>query len=357
MYSGYASSILGQVDSLNSVLTNVDNLNFEGVWKSQAGEKLLTSLDDLTTKMNTECNNLTSFANAIKKIDKCIEIDEKITLLNAELALIDTSTEEGAEAAAEIQAQIEQLEQEKEKIKNEVKSAISGFGSVGTEYAISYSSAIGFDYICKIAELEALLKKCYTYEDGNVANLYSEIQANGLSGMDYINSQLDSILESYSGREATVNSVLMSIMLAAEKGVKYDYTNNGANMVSIPYNTNEQMVDGMDCCAYVSWAVNKGTADPFHWEGVDGFASMGEEIDISEAMPGDVIVNDKHVAIIVDNDVENGKVTIAEAGGMSSDVHLVTYDSNNLRGNSFSSGSYPKVVSLEDYYTGVESNM
>ena len=97
----------------------------------------------------------------------------------------------------------------------------------------------------------------------------------------------------YSGREAVVNSVLASLQLASDKGVKLQYTNIGANTGNIPYNTDEQMVDGMDCCAYVSWALNKGTAQPFHWEGVAGLADMGEEISYSEAQPGDIFVIDE----------------------------------------------------------------
>ena len=44
-YVGYASSVLSKKDNLSTVMTSVYNLDFEGVWKSQASEKLLTSLD------------------------------------------------------------------------------------------------------------------------------------------------------------------------------------------------------------------------------------------------------------------------------------------------------------------------
>ena len=45
MYGGYASSVISKKDDLNFVMINVHNLDFDGVWKSQAGEKLLSSLD------------------------------------------------------------------------------------------------------------------------------------------------------------------------------------------------------------------------------------------------------------------------------------------------------------------------
>ena len=140
MYGGYASSILSKKDNLSTVMMSVYNLDFNSIWKSQASEKLLTSLDDLMNKMETERSNLTTFANAIKRIDECIEIDEKIAELNVALSAIDTSTDEGAAAAAAIQNQINELKQKKEQIKNEVKSAISGFGSASVSNSASVNN-------------------------------------------------------------------------------------------------------------------------------------------------------------------------------------------------------------------------
>ena len=142
-----------------------------------------------------------------------------------------------------------------------------------------------FNYICDVQELELSLAGLSAY-NGNIVNLYSKVQETGLSGMDYINSQLDSVLESYDGRDAAVNSFLMIIKFCADKGVKLRYAHPYSNWGSVPYNTNEQLVNGMDCCEIVSWAVNKGTPVSFHWEGVGVFSQLEYSIDISVAQPG-----------------------------------------------------------------------
>ena len=158
-----------------------------------------------------------------------------------------------------------------------------------------------------------------------------------------------------------VNSVLASLQLASDKGVKLQYTNIGANTGNIPYNTDEQMVDGMDCCAYVSWALNKGTAQPFHWEGVAGLADMGEEISYSEAQPGDIFVIDEtddggrgHVGIIIENNPETETFTVADARGPGLGILIrdVSYSALQQEGaNGF------QVRSYEDYYTGAKNNV
>ena len=153
-YGGYASSVISKKNDLNFVMINVHNLDFDGIWKSQASEKLLTSLENVLNKMKTETSNLQTFADAIRRIDECIEIDGKIAELSARLAAIDTSTKEGAAEAAAIQAEINQLRQRKEQIKNEIKGAISGFGSVGAEFTMSFTgiSAASWNELVDMAE-------------------------------------------------------------------------------------------------------------------------------------------------------------------------------------------------------------
>lgn len=357
-YSGYAESIQSKANSLNYVLINIYGLDFGGNWKSTAGLKLITSLDNVVNKITTEKENLQRFAGAVARIDELIAMDEKIEKLTIQLSGLNSNDENEKNTFTYVSSQLVTLKKERELLKNQINSELGNVGANSAENSSLhfYNNTANFDYICDIDELELRMKKCYVY-NGNVADLYSDVQVNGLSEMNYVNNRLDSVLKSYKGREAAVNSALMSLMLAADKGVKYRYINSGSNGHNgVKYNTNEQMIDGMDCCAYVSWAVNKGTADPFHWEGVGGFRrNIGNEIEISQALPGDILVNDKHVAMIIANDSKNGQVTIVEAGGMRSDVHMVTLDYNKLRA-SFPSGTYPKAKSLEDYYTGAKSN-
>jgi len=358
-------SLDDKVTSMDNLVLNVKNLNFDNVWKGAAATTYNESINSVIAKMNKEKENIQTFNTALEKVEELKDIDKLIDSNNVSLSKLDSNDQNNISKIQQLESENSRLTTQRNELK---KNIVSMLGSITSDnssvISLSYNSTADFDYICDIKELESLVWKSYRYgvsngalKSGNIADLYSDVQYNGLSGMDYINSQLDSVLKSCSGREAAVNSSLMLMKLAADKGVKIRYMNAGSNGANgVKYNTNEQMVDGMDCCAYVSWAVNKGTPQPFHWAGVGSFGFIGDPIDVSQSLPGDVVVNDKHVAMIVANDTVNKQVTIIESGGISSDYHMVTYGYNGLRG-SFPSGTYPKVMSLEDYYTGAKNNV
>lgn len=363
-YNEKSSSIGDSVSSIGAVEQNVRNLNFESVWKGPASTNLNNLLTGVMDRLSKEKEKLQTFNNILNKVEQLEAIDKNIERHKNSLIGLDYEDENDALRIAQINNIIRRLTNERNELKINIVNMLGTITSVGAEISLSFGNTGNFDYICDIKELEDMVWHSYRYgvsngsrSGGNIADLYSDVQANGLSGMEYINSQLDSVLKRYSGREAAVNSSLMLMKLAADKGKKIRYMNAGSNGHNgVKYNTNEQMIDGMDCCAYVSWAVNKGTPQPFHWEGVGAFNIIGDPIDVSQSLPGDVVVNNKHVAMIVANDTETGQVTIIESGGLSSDFHIKTYGYNELRG-SFPTGTSPKVMSLEDYYNGTKSNI
>lgn len=224
---------------------------------------------------------------------------------------------------------------------------------------LSMSENDEFNYITLISELISANKNAAIYS-GDVSKLYDTYDENGQrvagSGMNYINEQLDGVLMTYTGREAAVNSALMALKLAADKGVKYCYRHEGSNMTSVPYNTNEQLVSGMDCCEFVSWAINKGSTEPFHWQGVSGLSTMGQKIDYVEAQPGDIFVKynsdgSGHVGMIIANDLEQESFIIAEAKGFDEDIILdeITYSYLKQRGY--------QINSYKEYYESTISSV
>ena len=350
--------------AMESFVTNVKKMNIGSIWKGAAATSYVGQIDSIITRINKEKDNIQTFENILDKVEIMKSYDRKIKALESSLSGLDP--EEDGSKIARIKSSIRWYKNEKKKLKDSVIGLLGSISpDAGSESSLLFNNTANFDYICDIKELEARIKKCYVYfgvdangkNYGNIANLYNDAE-NGISGVDYVNGKLNSVLKSYKGREAAVNSVLMSMMLAADKGYKYRYTNSGANGYGgIKYNTNEQMMDGMDCCAYVSWAINKGTPQPFHWEGVGGLKIMGDTVDISQALPGDILAKSNsdgsgaHVMMVVANNPETGQITIAESGGDSSNVHLSTHNYADYTRQGY------KAQSLEDYYTGVKSNV
>lgn len=361
-YSNNMTKIEGKVTSMEGFVTNVKKMNMDSIWKGGAATAYIGHIDSIITRINKEKENIETFNRALEKVERLKEFDAKIKKEKSSLYGLDPKKD--FDKINSINSAIRWYTKEREKLKSSIISLLGTISSdAGSGNSFLFNNTANFDYIFDIKELEDIVWKSYRYGTsnggsfGNIADLYSDVQANGLSGMDYVNSQLDSVLKSYKGREAAVNSSLMLMKLASDKGKRIRYMNSGSNGHNgVKYNTNEQMIDGMDCCAYVSWAVNKGTPQPFHWEGVGAFGMIGDPIDVSQSQPGDVVVNNKHVAMIIANNTETGQVTIAESGGLSSDYHIKTYDYDKIRG-SFPSGTSPKVMSLEDYYNGTKSNI
>lgn len=375
-YSSQSGTIKNQLSGVNDSVSNINGIDFDSVWSGEVHDQLVTTLNKAINDVNTTKENVEKYTEALELLQQYKEIVEKIEALEAELASIPeyeagifgVTDAINAIRRASIEAQINELTTKKTELYNKVLTALSSCIEISPEEvnAPSYTNTALFDYTI---DPNSLVVKYLTLGPGNVYhgslyNLYNKTDANGNviegSGRQYVNSILASIENTYSGREAVVNSVLASLQLAADKGVKLQYTNSGANTGTIPYNTDEQMADGMDCCAYVSWALNKGTAKPFHWEGVTALANMGEEISYSEALPGDIFVIDEtndggrgHVGIIIENNPETETFIIADASGAGSvaisEVSYATFQQE-------SAGGF-KVRSYEDYYTGAKNNV
>jgi hypothetical protein len=207
--------------------------------------------------------------------------------------------------------------------------------------------------------------------------MYNEYDENGqlipYSGENYVNQQIANVVaQCRNEREIAVNVSLLFAKLAADKGYSLTYENPGAQggvdgwEVTIPgtsqytyhpdgkfdpsivydknYNNVTQMEEGMDCCAWVSYALNVATADNpaapnpdgFAWKGVGGLNRIGEQVSSSEVKPGDIFIAPStgnptgHTGMImrIEEDPNNpgtGKVVVAESGGSKSMYSINEY--------------------------------
>ncbi len=172
-------------------------------------------------------------------------------------------------------------------------------------------------------------------DHGSLYTRYDSVDENGQkiegTGKEYVENIIDGISISYSGREASVNAVLTILKLAADKGVKLDYQHKGTSESS-PTVSTEDVASGVDCNAFVSWALNFGTKEQFNWRHVGGIAECSTKIEHSLSQPGDILyrrrnesffINSKgkkvsrgdHIAIIIENNPKTEEIIYAEASG------------------------------------------
>lgn len=339
-YGGYANSIIGKKSELDSITSNVNNLNFDGIWKSKASQKLLVSLNDILSKIKVESGNLNTFAKAVRRIDELIEIDGKIAELSARLMSIDVDTEEGEAAAATIQGEISQLEQKKQQIKNEIKGAISGFTSVSSDYSIAFSgisSASWNELVEKAGEFSKLptgdLFKALTIVDNN-GNVIRD-------GEQYVNAEINAIKARYTGTERNYYVAMKIIELSLEGRVRIPYVHNGTTSTGKTIDTRiavptSALRRGVDCNAFVSYVIF-GEDSTEKWLEVGKYKNAGQAVSSYEQMQaGDIFANGKHVGVIVENNPETGEALILHStrANMQMEMEKVNYNYFSSKGYS-----------------------
>lgn len=349
MYGGIATKISSELKFVDNVVKNVRNIDFKSVWDSKSSIMLNESLVNCLDGISVLIEQFNTYNSALILMDEYIRLVEEIERLQSLLVNIVGEDEEAQAARASLEAQIASLMVQKNTVRAQLEELVSSLGGVSIDYNnILYSSSNNFTYICNLDELENAMNNLNGF--GNLAVGLDGRE--GMSGQEYVDSRLNSVLSKFSGREAAVNYALMCGMLSVEAGAKIQYVNAGQNIGSIPYNNSSQLVDGMDCCSGVSLFVNSGTPNQngFQWGGVQTFRSIAEKndlyVNLSDALPGDVLVDNTdefdHVVMIIENDPENQIVRIAEFSGDGFDIITETYDDYSAY----------RAVNMEGYYNG-----
>lgn len=361
----YAQNGSNQLANLDAIESSIRTTAFDAIWSGAAHTSLTGTLTSLMKKVDVEKSKLNSYFAALNDLEQYRQNKEEINRLSTRLHFIpDTKKNEGERAA--IVRQIQELKSKNAELRSKIESVMSSISSIGSEAnLVSYD--VNFNYIADVNEL--LNRYDYTLTDEeraagltllnqlhngkSLADYYNSVDENGQviegSGYQYILNVMTAVQNTYSGREAAVNSALAMLKLAADKNVKLDYVHKGTRGEE-PYVSTANVLTGVDCNPWTSYCVDKGTANGFQWRSVSEFHGVGENLaDWSKAQPGDVFVNSGHVGIIIENDPANKKFVVAEAKGQQVGIVLNVRSYNNLASDGYS------IRDMTNVYNGAEN--
>ena len=377
IYNSTATNIDSGVSSINSSLDKVKGVSFDGIWNGPAHDSLTASLQDVIKNADNILDDLSRLSQVLTKVEKYKKLKEEIEALDKEIdSIVIPADKEGAAAAynrkKNLIAKRNNLIAQKNLLRKEIESLLSTFKEIESKLELitfdisEYNDYL--DFIVDIDELLALYKNNKIDEipgDGltiteKLGELYDSTDENGNiikgSGLKYIENQLLEIQSKYSGREAAVNSALLILQLAADKGVKIEYDSHGTSSKE-PYVKTETLLEGIDCNPFTSWVVDKGTPGGFQWRPVPGFESVGTILeDWTQAQPGDVfvVVTDRkngfgHVGVIIENNPTTGTFITAEAANPSEGIVLKTQTYTGLKQSGY------RIQDMTGVYDGTDN--
>lgn len=336
---------------LENLQSSIKTTAFSNVWFGSASSALVGTLGGLMSKVEVEKNNLNRYFTALNQLEVYKQNKKKINSLRSELFFIP-DTEENAGRRASIMQQIAALQEENETIKNEIESVMNSISPISSQAnAVNYG--VGFNYITSISDLLNRYSGNLTEEQKAAGLTYLRQLKGSQSLADYysydeIASTIRSIQATYSGREAAVNTALKLLEMAADKNVKLDYKHQGTDRN--PYVSTAYVMNGVDCNPWTAYCVDKGTPTRFQWRPVTGFYSVGTRLaNWENAQPGDVMVCDGHVGLIIENDPANKKFVVAEAKGQAVGIVLDERSYSSLQGGGYS------IMDMTNVYNGTEN--
>lgn len=362
-YGTIATSVNEKVGKISDGITDIQAIDFESVWSGPAYATVADDFSKIVSKLEEQVGNVHQFVGALEKLQTYSDNKDKISNLNSSLSSIP-NTKENASQRSSLSSQISALEKENSTLKSKIESILSSFSAISSDLEVIHFDIDDFD-----GDVKTLLSDdFYLYDLSSLTsaysghslqmlsvgdslyNYYNQVDANGNviegSGKAYVEGVIQQIQQDYSGREAAVNSALAILQLAADKNLRINYQHKGTTGVD-PYVPTASVASGVDCNPFVSWCLDKGTPGGFQWRPVSDFTSIGNTVsDWTQAQPGDVLANGGHVALVVENDTENGKFVIAHAGGTAKGICTATLTYNNLINQGYT------VRDMTDVYDG-----
>ena len=396
---------------LNTSATNINSLGFDKIWSGAAYDTQRETLITLIEQLENIIKDVDRFDQALELKTLYIEVCNSLSSLYSARSKCDTTTNEGISLYNSYTSQINSKEQRRKELRDKIIKILGKFAGISVEIAQMVNLDNGGDLtiLFDVNKLLDIYKNhsTLTLNSKGLFSLYDQYAEDGtliISGEDYINEQIRIVTSQCSdGREVAVNVSLLILQLAADKGVKIKYENEGANgglnwglinwnsttkdytykdnsgynsgiIYNQDYNNITQIHEGSDCCAWVSYIVNvaasedPGTNNPqgFHWEGVNGLKDFGETIPVNEAKPGDIFIwqNPDHTGVVIEvkenpDKPGTGTLIVAESGGIHSWLSLNEYTFNmNETSNKFTMGSVSGAF-IQDYtnvYNGTQVN-
>jgi hypothetical protein len=188
--------------------------------------------------------------------------------------------------------------------------------------------------------LEEILAK---YDSNLLIKLSDSDSLYNYCSKETLEQVLEDVQTVYSGREAAVDSVISLLKISVDSEIS---KSSGDAYVKLDYDwgdghhggevTLDDIASGVDCSAFVSWAINQGSTETFDSQTTAGLMEIGTNISYSNLQSGDYVVKrsngNGHTMFILDND--GSYVTIAEAASANSGVRVrkVSYDELSSNG-------------------------
>ncbi len=349
-YGNSSTKMNGELTNFRSDILNLNNVSFGG-WTGSAKDSYFSSFNSSMSDLQIEFEKVGIFSELLAQVEVYKQTKERIEALQSQYNSLPSDDEYDSQRAS-LAAEINQLTAENEQLKAALNAAFGSFGGVGTKlslntsyfnFSTSQSNTIRLEFdINQLLENFKAGKLHYLNQGESLYDYYG----GGATGQAYVREVLAKIQATYSGREAAVNSALALIQLCSDAGIKIDYEHKGTTGKQ-PYVPTDEVATGVDCNPMASWIVDKGTPGGFVWRPVGEFKSVGTTLDDwSSAQPGDVLVSDGHVAVIVANDPANNQFITVES---SNGVEIKTRTYNAMRG-----GGY-QVRDMTNVYNGTEN--
>lgn len=349
-YGTSSTNFNNELNGFRTDILNMNSVSFDG-WSGSAKDNYYGSYQTNMSNLETEFNKIGIFTELLAQVEVYKDRKEEIERLQSQLSSLP-NTEENASQRASLASTISQLQAENQQLKAALNAAFASFGGVGTklslnsslfDFGTSQNATIQVEF--NINELLAKFRSGKLHYLNNGESLYNYYGGNEV-GREHVRQVLAKIQSTYTGREAAVNSALALIQLCADAGIKIDYEHKGT-MGTQPFVPTDQVATGVDCNPMASWIVDKGTPGGFVWRPVGEFKGVGETCtDWTTAKPGDVLVSDGHVAVIVANDPANNQFITVES---SNGVEIKTRSYSAMKG-----GGY-QVRDMTNVYNGTEN--
>lgn len=329
-YSSIASSIRNKAKTVDTVLSSVKGISFDGVWSGDAYSTQSTKLAESLTSISSQKELALKLADSLDKLQQYKDNKEKIESLQKELNSL-TDNEDNASTISSLRSQISQLQTTNNTLRSDIGAFVSGFSTVSTKYeVVNHEVSTDYDdYVVDLADMLTLfnsgtLTKIPDSGKSSLYNYYSQ---------EEVDARISEIKSQYSGRDAAVNCALGIIDMAADVGLKLDYDWGGGHTTVTDV---DHVATGTDCSAFASWAINQGASSTFNTKTTAGLINVGTQISYEDAQKGDILVYNSggkgHVVMIVDNDPETQQFLVVEASGSNSGVIMQTRSYASLSG-------------------------
>ena len=313
-YNAIAISIENKTKELVDQIQQINVNEFDQIWKGSTKEKQLTDLKNTLTKLNNEKEKIEKFAKAIHLLHSYKISKQQLDALKMQLNMTSTIPENES-TISNIKSKIISYTNTNNTLKKEITSILSSFQQVSTTIEKVTYQQEPVDYIVNLNEYVDLFKNGNLKKISDSGSLYKYVSE------QEVKERMNTIKETYTGRDAVVNSALGIVQIAAEKGVKLDYDLiKGTNKLQ----TIDGIATGSDCCTFASWALSQGSNNITKTYNTTEFMTIGEKVDYSQVTTGDIYTNKYsgggHVMIVVENHPETSSATVIHSAGREKGV-------------------------------------